>query len=292
LDYSIISNKFAELKLIINRVMAKENIYLNLESGSGTLYQNSKTEQEGFVKHVNTKNTISYRKYFKMGVFGILRGVSIRPSSIGEQLSLAFEGAGDVMYYVSIPLRDMQQGISTYASAVISYLPYLVEGEPYKFSPWAMERKDNPEKKNYGVSFKYANIETEEYDNSTKINRLSFSYYKDGEIVEGEVPAGIWKKKAGKDFLDTTDRDEFLWNVLEENKFGATTESKATYVHTPAGGQATVAKTATPAPAAKVQGGSAIEKAQGSFEASAKKAAPVAEVETVEEEDDNEELPF
>ena len=273
--------------------MARENVYLGLEFGSGTLYEYSKVEKEGFTKHISKSNNISYRKYHKQGAFGFLKSISVRPGKIGEQLSIALEGANDTMYYLNFGLRDGNGGIDTYAAAIISYMPSLIVGEPYKVSPWAMERKDNPEKKNYGVSFKYANIETGEYDNVTQISRLSFSYYKDGELVEGDVPAGVWKKKAGKDFLDTTDRDEYLWNVLEQHKNESTAEDKGTYVHTPAGGQATVTKTTAPTPAAKVQGGSAIEKAQGSFEASAKKAAPVAEVEDVEIIDEEEDtLPF
>lgn len=263
--------------------MAKTNIYLGLEFGTGTLYEYSKVEKEGFEKHVSTKNNISYRKYYKMGAFGYLRGISVRSSNIGDQLSIALEGAGDKMYYINIGLRDGNQGIDTYAASVISFMPNLIVGEPYKVQPYAMERKDNPDKKNYGFSFKYANIETEEYDPKTQIGKLSFSYYKDGEVVEGDVPAGIWKKRAGKDFLDTTDRDEYLWNILEEYKVETTSDSKGTYTHTPGATQSATAKTEPnaehrPAPAKKVD---------------PKPAVVAKEVEEVEvEEEDDDDLPF
>lgn len=257
--------------------MAKENVYLGLEFGTGTLYEYSKTEKEGFEKHVSTKNNISYRKYHKSGAFGILRGISVRPGKLGDQLSIALSGANDINYYVNIGLRDGNSSIDTYASSVISFMPNLILGEPYKVAPWAMERKDNPEKKNYGFSFKYANIETEEFDKVTIIPKLSFSYYKDGELVEGDVPAGVWKKKAGKDFLDTTDRDEYLWNVLEQYKSESSSEDKGTYVHTPGAvqPQATEPQDAT--------------KAQAPV---SKTAAKVETVEVEEEDEEDDTLPF
>ncbi len=200
-----------------------ENKYLQLESSTGTLFEYSKTEKDGFEKHINTKNTISYRKYYKDGVFGKLKGISVRNTDFGDSLSIYFEDLAGNRIFVGIQLMDVKGNISSYSAGVIAYMPYLVENEDYRFFPFAIPREDNPEKKNYGVSIKYADLANEDYDNTNLVKKLGQSYFdrQSGALVEKEIPAGIWSKDfKGVDTLDSTEKNKFLWDTLQANLIG------------------------------------------------------------------------
>ena len=103
--------------------MALSKNYLQLEFGSGHFFDYSKEEKDGYVKHTSTKGNVSYRKYFKDGVSGILESVSIYNGKFGQQISMNVK-EGDEVYYLPIDIYDQSKQVdNTYAESLIKLLP-------------------------------------------------------------------------------------------------------------------------------------------------------------------------
>ncbi len=211
--------------------MSKEkNVYLELEGSTGRMYEYSKEEKDGFIKHTaenpkTKKTSISYRRYFEEGVYGNLKGLSIRETDFGQKLSVFLDNpVDDKRYFLSFPIFDPKNDIATYATSIIAYLPNLIEGKPYRFFPYAIEEEANGKtRKKYGVSIKIARLSDGAVDDVNAIPRLSFEYVKknptgDDEIVAGDVPKTEWEEDfAGKMQPNNKNRNKFLWNTLKEH---------------------------------------------------------------------------
>lgn len=159
--------------------------YLQLEFGSGLFFEYSKGEKEGHTKHTSSKDNISYRKYYKDGVTGVLESVSIFESKFGNQLSMNIKD-GDEVYYVPVNIADQRGNVDTYAESLTKLLPSLNKGDKitvrgYNFTP------DGEQYAKVGISIT---------SNGEKLKGLSNAYYKDGVLVEGDIPATAWKKDA------------------------------------------------------------------------------------------------
>ena len=279
-----------------------ENKYLQLEFSTGQLFEYAKNEKDGFEKHVNTKNVTSYRKYYKDGVFGKLKGISVRPSDFGEQLSVFFEAKDGDKFYINLPLMDQKGNIANYATGVIAYMPYLIENEDYRFFPFAIPREDDPTKKNYGVSIKWADLESEDYDNTNLIQKLGQSYFdrKTGNLVEKEIPAGIWSKNFKKeDVLDSTAKNEFLWATLQAHLIGSQEASGSgkggfnkNAPGTPAAKEQPVVNTVTEAINQAKKPGFDKNAAKTAMQTNAKFDTSKTQESETAEDDDSDDLPF
>lgn len=214
--------------------MANEkNVYLELEMSTGRMYQYSKTEKDGFTKTV-TENpttkvqTISYRKYFEDGVFGNLIGLSVRDTNFGKRLSVVLDHpVDDLTYFMTLPLFDAKDRITSFATSVIRCIKSLEQGAPYRFYPYAIEDKENIGKdgkprKNYGVSIRVARLEDNAIDDVNKLPMLTLEKverHADGTetIIPGDVPRIEWKESVtGEPKADTEKRDKFLFTLLKE----------------------------------------------------------------------------
>lgn len=201
------------------------NIYLQIEFGSGNLFQYSKQEQEGFEKYTSTNNKISYRKYYKEGIYGVYRGTTIRTTDFGKEISIHMINKQGQNIFISMPIFDQKKNIASYAKSFITVLPALELNYVYRIFPWAMERKGT-EYKNYGVSVVHADMDARTVNADYPIDKLTFSYEKDGEMVEGDIPPVNWVKDYdGSMKKDSTEQNKYLYNVLtkfaEEKTFGA-----------------------------------------------------------------------
>jgi len=80
-----------------------------------------------------------------------------------------------------------------------------------------MER-EGTDYKNYGISVKHADIQEETVRDDYPLELVSKAYYKkEGDnqvLVEGDIPAEVWEKKAGKNKKNCDARDEYLFNLL------------------------------------------------------------------------------
>jgi hypothetical protein len=184
--------------------------YLQLEFGSGLFFDYSKEEKQGYDKHTSTKGNVSYRKYYKDGVSGILESVSIYEGKFGNQISMNIKN-GDDVYYVPVDIADQKGNVDTYAESLIKFLPQLQKGmtvtvKGYNFTP---------------EGDKYAKIGISISVNGEKIKSEMTNAYmnKEGVLVEGDIPALTWKKDAlGKNkptAVSQEAKNDYLLEVLK-----------------------------------------------------------------------------
>jgi hypothetical protein len=183
--------------------------YLQLAFGKGKFYAYSKTEKEGYEPHTNTKGDVTYRKYYD-SVRGVFESAGFYDSNFGKQVSLRFKD-GETVYIAQFQLFDQKNSIDTYAASLVSTLPNLNKGEEYIMTTFNFI----PEGEKYakiGVSFKSPD--------GVKVERaLSNSYYKNGELVAGDIPALEWVEKRGKKMPSAASvemRDDYLYGVFEK----------------------------------------------------------------------------
>ena len=184
--------------------------YLQLEFGSGLFFDYSKDEKQGYDKHTSTKGNVSYRKYYKDGISGILESVSIYEGKFGNQISMNIKN-GDEVFYVPVDIADQKGNVDTYAESLIKFLPQLQKGmavtiKGYNFTP---------------EGDKYAKIGISISVNGEKIKSEMTNAYmnKEGVLVEGDIPALTWKKDAlGKNkptAVSQEAKNDYLLEVLK-----------------------------------------------------------------------------
>ena len=192
--------------------MALSKNYLQLEFGSGLFFDYSKEEKDGYVKHTSTKGNVSYRKYFKDGVSGILESVSIYNGKFGQQISMNVKEEDEV-YYLPIDIYDQSKQVdNTYAESLIKLLPLLEKGQNVTVTGYNFKPEDSKYSK-IGISIKVSGEKLK--------SEITNSYYKDGELVPGDVPALVWVEKLGKIKPSASSieaKDEFLLSILEREE--------------------------------------------------------------------------
>jgi hypothetical protein len=192
--------------------MALSKNYLQLEFGSGHFFDYSKEEKDGYVKHTSTKGNVSYRKYFKDGVSGILESVSIYDGKFGQQISMNVKN-GDEIYYLPIDIYDQSKQVdNTYAESLIKLLPLLEKGQNVTVTGYNFKPEDSKYSK-IGISIKVSGEKLK--------SQITNSYYKDGELVPGDVPAIVWVEKLGKKKPSAASieaKDEYLLSILEREE--------------------------------------------------------------------------
>ena len=184
--------------------------YLQLEFGSGLFFDYSKEEKQGYDKHTSTKGNVSYRKYYKDGITGILESVSIYEGKFGNQISMNIKD-GDNIYYVPVDIADQKGNVDTYAESLIKFLPQLDKGvnltvKGYNFTP----EGDKYSKIGVSISIDGVKIKSE----------MTNAYYnKEGVLVDGNIPAIVWKKDAlGKNkptAVSQEAKNDYLLEVLK-----------------------------------------------------------------------------
>lgn len=192
--------------------MALSKNYLQLEFGSGHFFDYSKEEKDGYVKHTSTKGNVSYRKYYKDGVSGILESVSIYDGKFGQQISITIK-EGDEIYYLPIDIYDQSKQVdNTYAESLIKLLPLLEKGQNVTITGYNFKPEDSKYSK-IGISIKVSGEKLK--------SEITNSYYKDGELVPGDIPAIVWVEKLGKKKPSAASieaKDEYLLSILEREE--------------------------------------------------------------------------
>ena len=192
------------------------NIYLQVDYKTGNIFQFSKTIQEGYESHINTKGTESWRKIFKKGLYAKLEGVSIRDTNFGKEISLYTKmGNGDTAY-LNFPLLDQKKNLASYAESLITVLPSLVIGQAYRFFPYNIQ-KEGEKYSNCGVSVVLADLSNESViEGAEKPTRLSYSYKnKEGVDVKGDIPADVWEEDIdGSRTKNSKAKGKYLFEVL------------------------------------------------------------------------------
>lgn len=161
--------------------------FLQLEFGSGLLFDYSKDEKEGYDKHVSTKGNTSYRKYYKDGVTGVLESVSIYESKFGKDISMNIKNGEDI-YYVPVSIADQKGNVDTYAESLTKFLPQLEKGMNITFKAYNFIPEGDKYSK-IGVSLSVDGEKLKSTMTNSYIN-------KEGVKVDGDIPALVWKKDA------------------------------------------------------------------------------------------------
>ena len=97
-------------------------IYLS-SNFEGDLFESSKQPKEGFEQHTSPKGNVSYRKYYKKGLYGIFKGMTLRNAPFGQQLSVHVVDAQSNNVYYQVHFKDQKGGIGTFAESLIGGLP-------------------------------------------------------------------------------------------------------------------------------------------------------------------------
>lgn len=192
------------------------NIYLQVDFATGNIFQWSKDKKEGYDSHTNTKGVESFRKVYKKGLYAKLKGVSIRESNFGKEISLYTEDANGDTVYLNFPLLDAKRNIASYAESLITVLPALVVGETYRFFPYNIKEEGDKYSK-IGVSVKLADLTSESLiEGAEAIAKLTYTYTgKDGVEVKGDIPATTWEESFdGVKTKNTKAKDKFLYDTL------------------------------------------------------------------------------
>lgn len=188
--------------------------YLQITFGDGVIHEYSKTPKEDYELNENGKG---YRKTYPKGLYGKLKGISLRDGNFGEEISVEMLDIHGDTNYLNIPLLDTQGGIGVFAESFIAYLPHLTMEADYRIFPYSMEITGSTYQRK-GISIKYAKLPDEEVweDEAYKIPRLSFSYLKkDGEFVQGDIPAVEWVQDfKGANKKNSAAKDQYLYTTL------------------------------------------------------------------------------
>jgi hypothetical protein len=213
--------------------MAKTYHNLDVDWGTAVLYEYSKDAKEGFEEHTNSVGTVSWRKQFKAGIYGLLQSISVVDTPLGKKLAIRLMD-GDDVFIARFALYDQRGNVDTnFAEILITMLPNLVKEQAYRIFPWTMDsktskRKDGTPRKMYGVSIKQADLDKKvvlegdqykvepTYTWKKRDEKFDASKHLPELVFEEEL--GSWKPTAVS--LDT--RRKFLVSILdaELNRIG------------------------------------------------------------------------
>ena len=188
------------------------SIYLGIDYATGKLYEYSKAMKPGFEQVVGTKST-TYRRY-QDSVVGVLQNVSIYDNPnlmkdkglVVQELRISFK-TGDDYNNISVILENQDKSYSRFAESIITYLPNLVKGATYEFTPYSFN--DENGNKVVGVSIKN--------EAGEKLVKLKQKFIKkDGTITDGDIPPVIWKEQRGKNVKDDSEKMDYLYEVMQK----------------------------------------------------------------------------
>ncbi len=190
----------------------------------GSIFQYSKEDKEGFIKHENSKGKVSYRKYFNKGVDGTLTGISKENNQYlnnAEEVRLTLQNGDNENILTFTVLNQDGNSMDDYTEALTLLLPKMNKGETYNINNWYMKKGETVN----GEVVKYSNKGVTAKQNGEKIkSNLTFEYIKGRdtdaeEHVKGDVPMLHWADVAGKNRPTAASKETrliYLYNVLKE----------------------------------------------------------------------------
>lgn len=193
--------------------------FYQVDFKTGNIYQYSKEAKEGFEEHKSNTGNVSYRRYLMDGLIGIYKGVSVRDSQFGKQLSVGVVDKNGDMCYMALPLWNEKKQMASFAESFTMYLPDLKANFIYRFFPYNIPAEDGSKRSKVGISIKHYLEDFETENGAYPVARLKPTY-KDsatGEMVQGDVP-GIQFVKAvdGSTEIDRREKDTYLYGVIEK----------------------------------------------------------------------------
>ncbi len=187
-----------------------ETQYLQLNYKTGNFFHKIKEAKEGYehtVTEFDGKRFESYRKEYNRPLKGTLTSVGVNAQKFGTSITLSIrDEENGVTYVPQVNLHDKWKNIAgDYTESLIRKLPNLNKGDQVEFGAYKFTPDDSKYERR-GVYFKV---------NGEKVKDAIFpSYYKEGELVENEIPAVRWEKKAFGDGMEPNAQDQ-----IERNKY-------------------------------------------------------------------------
>lgn len=190
----------------------------------GTIFQYSKDEKEGYEKFTNKANKVSYRKYFKTGVTGVLTSAELRNNQFlnnAEELRLTLTD-GEVENILTFPVLN-QDGTSLddYTESMSLILPKMVKGNTYTVNNYFLKKGD----KIKGETILYSKKGVTVKSNDVKVKSdLTFTHVKnrgtaEESLFKGDVPMLLWKPIAGKNRPTAASKEirlEYLYTLMTD----------------------------------------------------------------------------
>lgn len=182
----------------------------------GKMFEFSATEKEGYERHINTKGTESFRKYYKKGVEGTLQYISLRKNekkNNAEELVVTLKNE-DEKFYITYNVMDTKgDSIDEFTEALIRVLPKMEKGQVYNLYNWKMNKGDLVN----GKVIEYGRSGVVVKTAGTKIEPVL--NYKSEKNPDGEIPRIVWKETAGKNRPSAASKEEkleYLYTVLQQ----------------------------------------------------------------------------
>ena len=266
--------------------------YLDIDYKNMCFYEYSKEAQEGFEEHTNGAGTVSYRKLYKKGVFGVLQSISIADTTHqGKKLVFRLLQGEDI-FLAGFSLYDQRGNFDNrFIEPIIAILPNLVKEQAYRIFPWSIESETAKNKKGeprkfYGVSIKEADLDnlTVGKDDEGKV-LPKYVHCKKDETFDAKIhlpqlefveQLGAWKPTA----VSVDAKTSFLVGLLEQGL------KDLGYVPNDQTAQAPAQEAAKPAAKAKAK--PAAKAVQAEIATAVDIAAPAEDL----EEEDYDDLPF
>lgn len=135
--------------------------YLELDFRSGSLYEFSSTEKEGYEKYTSSTGNVTYRRYVKTGVAGKLKAVYISDQEgFGMQLRVIVENPVD-WFMIKIPVFTSAGRMDSYLESLLAFLPNMDLGKEYRLFPYSgeLEGKNGKTYTSRGFSVKEATVD-------------------------------------------------------------------------------------------------------------------------------------
>lgn len=234
--------------------------YLSVDFNSGTLYEYSPTEKEGFEQYTSATGKVSFRRYERKGVTGELLSVGIKDTKFGDEIWISQKVENGDIVVSKLKLYDKSFNIEqNFAEPFTRLIGNLKKGETYKFQPYVLSAEDQrkgDEEQGREVKNKYyekAGVSIKLADGTRVENTL---YYK-GDDPETTIPETVWKdhpSKQGKRMPSASSleiKTEFLINKLKEGiANGLAYQSSSSSNSAPAQSQEAPSEAPTTAPTA------------------------------------------
>lgn len=138
--------------------------------------------------------------------------MSIYDGKYGQQISISLKD-GDEVYYLPVSIYDQKGQVdNTYAESLIKLLPLLEKGQNLTVQGYNFKPEDSPYSK-IGFSLKVSGEKLK--------STITNSYYKNGELVPGDVPPIVWVEKLGKKKPSAASlelKDAYLLELLEKEE--------------------------------------------------------------------------
>lgn len=204
------------------------NIYLQVDYSTGTVYQYSKEQKEGFESHTNTKGVESFRRILKKGLYGTLQGVSLKDSDFGKEVSVQMKDVNGDNNYLNVPLFDAKKNLASYAESIITVIQSLKVGTDYRIYPYNI-KEEGAKYSKVGVSVFLADIQNETVDKESPLKRLTYTYTKEGVEVKGDIPAILWEEDFdGSKTMNAKAKNKYLYDILMANVTSGTKPQAST----------------------------------------------------------------